>query len=204
MAVLQQAQPLGSAEMLHVTGRQSCWTPRFIRDPGAGASTPIASNFLYQIWSNFASFVRYNDLKWGEDGEALIQSLVWCNIQLHPTFNLQAHVTQLHEQGITILTSFIAHIFQGWRWSWQKPCVQQLQKYTPLNICYYAQFISIIPCLPPIQLKFLDKAHFVSWHLQCNHIISPTGSTPFLRTTSEISDSFSLTLLTDLSDPDIP
>ncbi|ELR15987.1 uncharacterized protein ACA1_221630 [Acanthamoeba castellanii str. Neff] len=24
---------------------------------------------------------EYNDLKWGEDGEALIQSLVWCNVQ---------------------------------------------------------------------------------------------------------------------------
>lgn len=110
----------------------------------------------------------------------------------------------MHEQGITVSTSFVAHIFRGWRWSWQKPCVQQLQKYTPLNICYYAQFISIIPCLPPIRLKFLDEAHFVSRHLQRNRIISPTGSTPFLRTTSEISDSFSLTLLTDLSDPDIP
>jgi hypothetical protein len=111
---------------------------------------------------------------------------------------------QLHEQGITVSTSFVACIFWGWQWSWQKPCVQQLQKYTPLNICYYTQFILIIPCLPPIWLKFLDKVHFISQHLQHNCIISPTGSTPFLHTTSEISNSFSLTLLTDLSDPNIP
>jgi hypothetical protein len=58
---------------------------------------------------------RYNDLKFGEDGEfPLICALVWCNVQLHPTFNLQAHTAQLGKQGITVSTSFVVCIFHSW------------------------------------------------------------------------------------------
>jgi len=49
------------------------------------------------------------------------------------------------------------------------------------------------------RLKFVDEAHFVSRKLHRSHMLAPTGVQPYLRDSTNLDDSFSLTLLTDIS-----
>lgn len=91
-------------------------------------------------------------------------------------------------------------IFHNWRWSWKKPAVQHIQKYTPENIQYYAEWVTFIPYIPLTSLKFVDEAHYVSRNLHRNLVLAPIGVQPYLRDGTDLADSFSLTLLTDLSE----
>jgi hypothetical protein len=87
---------------------------------------------------------------------------------------------------------------------WKKPVVHQVLKYTPTNILYYCEWVSLIPQLPLAKLKFCDKSHFVTHQLHHTQVISPVGEQHVLCNSGNLSDLFSLTLLTNLATPDNP
>lgn len=58
--------------------------------------------------------------------------------------------------------SYIARIFQGWKWTWKKPQRNQIQKYTANNISYYGIYLGWILGVPWNRLRFVDEAHCVS------------------------------------------
>lgn len=103
--------------------------------------------------------------------------------------------------GVDINASFLGCIFRNWRWSWRKPTIQQLKKFTPDNITYYARWITLIPLIPLERIKFCDESHFVSQQLHRSQVIGPINTSSYLSDAEDISDSFSLTLLVNLANP---
>jgi len=69
---------------------------------------------------------------------------------------------------------------------------------------YCAVWILMILFIPWIRLKFLDEAHFVSKDLYRRRIGGPKGYKLFLIETAALDLSYSMTLLTNLADPDNP
>jgi len=144
--------------------------------------------------------IWFRGLKYAKDIDGLLQALLWRMVRLHPTRTVQDHVNNLcMVSGLAIKRNFVLRIFHNWRWSWKKPAVQHLHKYSSENIRYYADWVTLIPHLPMRRLKFVDEAHFVSRKLHRSHMLAPTGVQPYLRDSTNLDDSFSLTLLTDIS-----
>jgi len=138
-------------------------------------------------------------LKFGEENDNLIQGLLWRHVVLHPSFNIANHVAALVPFGVIVSPSFVKRIFRNWRWSWKKPTIQHINKYTPENVRYYERWVSLVPLLPFDGLKFCDESHFVSRHLHRNRVVGPINAQQYLHNAADIADSFSLTLLLDLS-----
>jgi len=122
---------------------------------------------------------------------------------LHPLFNIADHVAALAPLGVIVSPSFLKQIFCNWQWSWKKPTIQHINKYTPENVRYYERWVSLVPHLPFDRLKFCDELHFLSHHLHQNRVIGPINAQQYLHDTADIADSFSLTLL-DLSNQHNP
>jgi hypothetical protein len=73
-----------------------------------------------------------------------------------------------------------------------------------MNILYYHEWVSLIPQLPLAKLKFCNELHFIVHQLHCTQVIGPISEQCVLRNSGNLSDSFSLTLLTNLTTPDNP
>lgn len=160
------------------------------------------TKFLYLIFN--AHFIySHRGLKFG-DNDATIQAVLWQLVKEHPTHTLGDFVNEFRALGVPVKRNFIQRIFSNWRWSWKKPAVHQVLKYTPANILYYREWVSLIPQLPLAKLKFCDESHFVARQLHRTQVIGPVGEQRVLRDGGNLSDSFSLTLLTDLATPDNP
>jgi hypothetical protein len=68
------------------------------------------------------------------------------------------YVEDLHSLGFDVKVSYVRAIFRSWRWSWRKPCKEQLQKYTDENIVDYLHFLSWVRNeVSWDRLKFLDE-----------------------------------------------
>lgn len=137
--------------------------------------------------------------------DELIQALLWRLVRLHPHYRVRDYTNALSDvTGIHFKRNFVLRIFKNWRWSWKKPAVQHVQKYTRENIAYYARWVILIPHIPFAQLKFCDESHFVSRQLHRDSSVSPVGVRPYLHDAADLAESFSLTLLLDLSNETNP
>jgi hypothetical protein len=132
--------------------------------------------------------------------DELIQALLWCLVQLHPHYRVRDHTNALSDiTSILFKRNFALQLFKNWRWSWKKPAMQRVQKYTGENITYYTHWVILVPHIPLTQLKFCDESHFVSRQLHHDSSIGPVGVRPYLHDAADLSESCLLTLLLDLS-----
>jgi hypothetical protein len=143
-------------------------------------------------------------LKWGDEFERVVEHLLWLHVRLYPHNNLQQHTIKLHEAGALVSKAHVARIFRNWRWSWKRPCVQHIRKYTPANIRAYTHWVAVVPQLPMRRLKFVDESHFVSRQLHRNRAVGPVGASVYLRDGRDLAESYSTTLLLDLTNEDNP
>jgi transposase len=122
----------------------------------------------------------------------------------NPAWGIGAHTESLNASGIEADRHFVARIFRSWGWSWRKPNHIQIRKFTPENVQRYTFWVALVPFLPWQHLKFLDEAHFVSKDLYRRNVVGPRGFKLYMVQTAELNLSYSLTLLTDPSNPNNP
>jgi len=106
--------------------------------------------------------------------------------------------------GLKISQTTIRRIFTSWRWSWKTPQYKQLHKYTAQNIDYYFRFGIWIRTLDASKCKFIDESHFVSKNLSRNRALGPTGEAVVLLREASLTESFTLTLITDFANQEQP
>lgn len=147
----------------------------------------------------------YRGLKFTVEVDELIQALLWRLVHLYPHYCEWDYTNTLSDiTGMPFKCNFVLHIFKNWCWSWKKPVVQHVQKYTPENITYYTCWVTLVPLIPITQLKFCDESHFMSRQLHHNLSVSPIGVHPYLHNATNLMESFSLTLLLNLSNTTNP
>lgn len=166
--------------------------------------------YRYITSPNFITVQTHADLyhrglKFTVEEDELIQALLWRLVRLYPHYRVRDYANTLSDfTGVPFKRNFILRIFKNWRWSWKKPAVQHVQKYTPENIAYYSRWVILVPQIPFAQLKFCDESHFVSRQLHRDLSVSPIGVRPYLHDAADLAESFSLTLLLDLSNATNP
>ena len=64
--------------------------------------------------------------------------------------------------GFYCSKQYISKVFKQWRWSWKKPVMKQIQKYTMKNIEYYYGYMYWLQSQDWTKLKFMDEVHFVA------------------------------------------
>jgi transposase len=95
--------------------------------------------------------------------------------------------------------NFVGRIFQSWGWTWKKPAHVQLRKFTVENMRNWYYWVILVNFIPWDKLKFLDESHFVSRALYRSLIVGPRGVKTYVVESADLSLSYSLTLLLDMS-----
>jgi len=104
------------------------------------------------------------------------------------------------ECDIQLNRSYLSRLFIRWKWNWKVPLKEQLQKYFAENIFKYCSYLSGISEIPWDYLHFLDESHFESRQLLQRKALSPQKEYKKVFTNEDLTDSYSLTLLTSLTD----
>lgn len=146
----------------------------------------------------------FRGLKFGAVIDFALQKLIWLHVQLYPKWSCVHHTQALIHLGFNVTKDWVERVFRSWGWTWKKPTHIQIQKYTAENMIYYGQWLKGIADKPWLHLKFADEAHFVSRDLYRNRVVGPRGDKVFVVQEAQLSLSFSLTLLFDLSRPHNP
>jgi hypothetical protein len=133
--------------------------------------------------------------------QAQLEAVLWISVRENPCKPMTIHRLFLQQHGFDCQAQFIAHIFRRWGWTWKKPIRRQIEKYSHHNILNYLDFLWGVNELPFERIKFLDEAHFVSKDLHSRVAMGEEGEPVFVITSAKLDLSYSLTLLTSLSDP---
>jgi transposase len=183
--------------ILHATGVARLKINLSIHAHGVGQSMCTFPHRIFGRFQYFLLIIKYRGLKYGDEGDALIQAALYQRVQQQPRSTVAGYVADFHAFGVPLRPNFIKRIFSSWGWTWKKPAIQQLLKYTPHNIRYYAEWVTLIAHIPFSRLKFCDEAHFVPRTLQRQRAVGPRGVRRYLTDRGRLGDSFSLTMLLD-------
>jgi transposase len=129
----------------------------------------------------------------------LIDAYLWAACQISPDFTLDEYRKMLLEFRFDVSITTISKTFKKWRWNLKVPSRFQIQKYASENIIYYGIYLLQISEIPWGRLKFLDEGHFVSRFLFRKKARSLIGQRIHLITSNKLSLSYSLTIMTQLS-----
>ena len=156
-----------------------------------------------------ANLLRYQ--KFTDEEVRFIKGFLKATIKWNPTQHIQEMVSDLGKLGYKVSASYVARIFQKWRWSWKKPEYKQLNKCTHKNIQYYISYLRWLHSKSTWDnIKFLDEVHFVpkgnslllnsnQLDLRRNRALGPKGSSVTLVDTHMLdSDHYSITALVQL------
>jgi hypothetical protein len=122
-------------------------------------------------------------------------------ISKSPCNTLPQHCATLNKEGFSVQPQFVRKTLHRWRYTFKKPVVRQIEKYTTTNIRRYANFVYGVQKVPFEKLKFLDEAHFCAKDCKKRKALGEIGEPVFVITSAKLDISFSLTLMTTLSDP---
>jgi len=128
----------------------------------------------------------------------LVCKILWTSAKLYPLSRIWEYRTFIKVNGFKVSASWISRQFTKWRWSFQKPDVKQIYKYTPRNLNHYFDYIIWQSKIPWKHLKFIDEAHFSSRDLLRQKAISRIGVTPVVINPFSLDERCSLTLMTSL------
>jgi transposase len=136
--------------------------------------------------------------------QAQLEAVLWASVRANPCKPLTMHCLFLKQHGFKVQTQFIARIFTRWAWAWKKLIQRQIEKYSKKNVGKYLDYLLGIDDVPYERIKFVDEAHFVSKDLHNRRAMGEVGEPVFVVTSSKLDLSYSLTLMTSLSDPARP
>ena len=133
----------------------------------------------------------------------MLEATLWKSIRENPCKTVASHRTFLQQSNPSfyVQDQFLERILDRWNWNWKRPVRRQIEKYSRTNIERYLGFLYGISSIPFEKLKFLDEAHFVSKDCHRRTALGEKGEPTFVVTSAKLDVSFSLTLLTSLSDP---
>jgi len=144
-------------------------------------------------------------MKFLPEERLVYESVLWSILKRCPQATISQLVAFLHSNAFQKVNySDVRDCLVRWRWSYKVPSHIQLQKYSEANCRYYAQFLLAIQGIEWTKLKFLDEAHFVSRDLFNRKAWGPVGKRCFVYHRGNLSASFSMTMLTSLSEPEDP
>ena len=139
--------------------------------------------------------------KYSAEIRKILEACLWYLVKLNPTLHNWQYAKKLEWYSFYVNEKFISRIFQQWHWSRKKPTRQQIQKYSSVNIQKYWQHITGVLLVPYEKLKYLDEAHFVSKDFHAQYALGEEGNRVVIYTSTRLDTSYSLTLMTTLSDP---
>jgi len=141
---------------------------------------------------------RYS--KWTEEQRFALHLLIWEEAKTNPTNTLSDYVRVATQRGFDTNTKYVARVFKSWRWSFTRPSTTQWHKYTPENLAYYGDYLCFSRSIPWGRLKFVDEAHFHRRDLKNRKVIGPTGERHIEVDFGSLNESFSMTLMTTMSE----
>ena len=144
--------------------------------------------------------------KWDSETKLDLEMLVWSNISENPFLGLKELQQKIHNaKGITVSKTWLRKLLKKWKWSMKKPEWKQIQKYSEENITYYIQFVKWIQSLPTwTNVKTFDEAHFRSSDMKKRKGWGPVGSKVTGISTANLSENYSLLMMTSIGDDDTP
>lgn len=113
--------------------------------------------------------------KFSADERAKIEALLWISCKTNPVAKTKRHTQLIKEAGWDVNESYIRRIFQRWNWNYKKPTVQQIQKFTAMNLYYYVRYTSWVFFIPYQHLKFLDESHIAHKEVANKYGIGEVG-----------------------------
>ena len=158
--------------------------------------------------------------KWNGEERIHLLNSIWRICKQNPLAGIPDFQIALQtEYGFDDVPShgWLSALFKKWRWSFKKPDVRRIQKYSEENIAYYATYLYCIQDIPWNKLKFCDESHFDSRgkhlvdifnensdcgaDLRKKTILSPINHPARVVTEiGPISKRYTLTLMTSLSE----
>jgi len=141
------------------------------------------------------------NFKFSSAEQALLEACLWMSVRENPCKTMKSHQKFLADQNYNVQPQFIDRIFKRWKWTWKRPIRRQIEKYSISNIRRYFEYLYGVHNIPLERLKFLDEAHFVSKTLHRHEALGEMGEPVFVITSAQLDVSYSLTLMTTLSDP---
>jgi len=147
-----------------------------------------------QRWSKFSSNQR-----------KLLLVYLWYLVTEGPDrFTLGSLVQEMSKAGFEVNRMYLSRIFRSWKWSWKIPVRFHKKKYRSDNIDRYMNFLLWIQDIPWARLKFADESHFVGRRLFKKLALGPIGHRVTVLKDAPLDESYSMTLLTSLTTPNIP
>jgi len=107
----------------------------------------------------------------------------------------------LFQVGISVSIDWVKRALVRCGLTWKRAQYKQINKFTAANINYTLHYLLTATALPHRILKFLDESHFNSRDLRRERGVSERGRPLILVSNQSISESYSVTAVTSLSDP---
>jgi len=139
------------------------------------------------------------NVKFSDEDKFKLHCILWQEAKRHPTNSIDKYRRKVKKSGFDVSRSYLCRLFKKWRWSFKRPSVKQIAKYTRNNILYYGDFLSGIKNIPWGKLKYLDECHFKRGDLHNRQSLGRIGERAQILDTGSLHESLSMTLMTTLS-----
>jgi len=136
--------------------------------------------------------------------QADVEMLLFAAIRANPLQTLSQVRAVLAVTGVYVTMDWIRRTFHRWGWSRKRSRYLQINKFSTQNILYTAHYLLSIRTLNPFTLKYLDESHFDTKDLRRAHGWSERGQPISVVNVNSISETYSVTAVTTLSDQKNP
>ncbi|KAM9980148.1 hypothetical protein ACTFIZ_006396 [Dictyostelium cf. discoideum] len=130
---------------------------------------------------------RYS--KYSEEVYNNIEDLLFEIIIDDPILRVGEIKQKLKNHNVHLSNTSIKRIFKKWKWSFKKPDMKQINKYTQANIDYYKFFLEFINRVDWKDVIFCDEVSYQSRSLKPPKGISPKGWSVKAKSNRPISKS---------------
>jgi hypothetical protein len=140
-------------------------------------------------------------------GDVAAQAFLYVLVCEFPeaTLGQLLHLCQQQQlmQGVTLdwIQKTIANV---WGWTWRQSKIVAVNKFTPNNTQYWAEFASLVTDIDWRRLKFMDESHCVSKDLSRSRRCGPTGKPLRIFDSFPNQTRLTLTVLTAVDKPQAP
>eukprot|EP01133_Synstelium_polycarpum_P020269 gene20269-24310_t len=120
------------------------------------------------------------------DQRSRLELLVFFLVSDEPLSSIPDIRLELSRLGLDFSRDYVTKIFQKWRWSWKKPNIKQVLKYTEDNLRYYGLFVNWINHIDfNLPIKVLTNRT----DLRKTRAVGPIGQEVIVKSANPISES---------------